>query len=403
MTLNLSAQKRQDRRFFTMALAASGALALVFAVLALLGESHLSALVLAYGALQGMLFGLLWAARRGMADCIRAAVDAEHRAQLSLSQATRRNEQLLMALGEGVYGVDRKGRGVFMNRAALDMLGLTKAEVIGANQHALFHHHRPDGRAYPIRECPVTQTLEDGQARHVDNEWFWHKDGHGFPVRLTITPTEEDGEHSGAVVVFQDITEQKKRDEELNRLATIDSMTGLPNRRCLLEHIDQELARFQRTQQPGALLMLDLDHFKRVNDRYGHATGDAVLEHFAGLIRGHLRRIDFAGRLGGEEFVVVLVDTPADGARVFAQRLCDAVAATPLDHDDGPLRYTVSIGLATFEPCDAGSDTLLARADAALYRAKQRGRNRVEVAEATPPTATGPTATAQPSSDSSHP
>lgn len=393
-----------ERHFVAVGLATSAVLALVFALLVLLdphppgaeAQRRLVAVVIAYAVLQSLLLGLLWCTRRHMNACIEAAVAAEQQAQQALARLARRNEQLLMAVGEGVYGVDRAGRGIFMNRAALRMLGLTEAEVLGVDQHALFHHHRPDGRAYPPQDCPIRQTLADGIGRRVDTEWFWRTDGSRFPVTLTIAPTEEDGERNGAVVVFQDVTERRRREQELERLATTDALTGLANRHSLLAHIDQELARFQRSRQPGALLMLDLDHFKRVNDRYGHAAGDAVLEHFAALIRTHLRRIDFAGRLGGEEFVIVLVDTPAHGARVFAERLCRTVAANPLPRDDGPLHYTVSIGVAMFEPSDRGSHTLLARADAALYRAKQNGRNRVELAgdPAVPQADRAPTAAA---------
>lgn len=345
--------------------------------------------LLGYALAQALLVWLLYRTRHHLNARIDAAVAAEQQAQQALARLSRRNEQLLMAVGEGVYGVDRQGRGIFINDAALTMLGLREAEVLGADQHQLFHHHRRDGRPYPPHECPVHQTLADGVARRVDDEWFWRKDGSGFPVTLTVTPTEEDGGSGGAVVVFQDITERKQREHELLRLATTDALTGIANRRCLLEHIEQELARFGRSQQPGALLMLDLDHFKRINDRHGHAAGDAVLKHFAALMQSHLRRIDFVGRLGGEEFVIVLADTPASGARIFAERLCETVATQALVTDTGALRYTVSIGVAPFAAADAGAHALLARADAALYRAKQNGRNRVEFADA-PPTAALP-------------
>jgi diguanylate cyclase (GGDEF)-like protein/PAS domain S-box-containing protein len=340
--------------------------------------------LLGYALAQALLLWLLYRTRHHLNVRVDAAVAAEQQAQQALARLSRRNEQLLMAVGEGVYGVDRNGRGIFINHAALTMLGLTEAEVLGADQHRLFHHHRRDGRPYPPHECPVHRTLVDGVARRIDDEWFWRKDGSGFAVRLTVTPTEEDGGPGGAVVVFQDITERKQREHELLRLATTDALTGIANRRCLLEHVEQELARFRRSRQPGALLMLDLDHFKRINDRHGHAAGDAVLKHFAALMQSHLRRIDFVGRLGGEEFVIVLADTPASGARVFAERLCEAVAAQALVTGDGELRYTVSIGVAPFADADAGTHALLARADAALYRAKQNGRNRVEFADAPP-------------------
>ncbi len=161
-------------------------------------------------------------------------------------------------------------------------------------------------------------------------------------------------------------------------LAATDSLTKLANRRYFHGQLKQEWARLQRSGGPAALLMLDLDHFKQVNDSYSHAAGDAVLRRFAELVSASLRKTDQAGRLGGEEFAILLPGADHAGALEFAERLRARVAADEIAYDDRELRITVSIGVAELAKSDATAEVALARADAALYRAKANGRNRVE-------------------------
>jgi diguanylate cyclase len=186
-----------------------------------------------------------------------------------------------------------------------------------------------------------------------------------------------------AVGIVRDETEQQAREDELRRLATTDPLTELFNRRHFLARMEQELERLQRYAEPTALLMMDLDEFKQVNDTRGHAAGDAVLRHFAVVARHALRKIDLLGRLGGEEFGALLPGTDLEGAHLLADRLRQVVADSPATTMAGMIRITVSIGVTLFMPTDLSSDTILARADRALYRAKDQGRNRVET-ELTP-------------------
>ena len=142
--------------------------------------------------------------------------------------------------------------------------------------------------------------------------------------------------------------------------------------------MQQELARVKRLDMPVSFLMLDIDHFKHVNDTYGHATGDAVLKHFAESTTGRLRNIDLFGRLGGEEFGVLLPGTDRTGAYELADQLRQYIAVSPVPSEKGDIHITVSIGVTEFTPEDMTPDGILARADAALYQAKEHGRNRVE-------------------------
>lgn len=168
---------------------------------------------------------------------------------------------------------------------------------------------------------------------------------------------------------------------ELERLAWHDGLTGLCNRTEFMRRANQELLRALRHQHPTSFLLLDLDHFKRVNDHYGHPTGDAVLCHVAHLLAQGVRSTDLVARLGGEEFIVLLPQTGLDAALQCAEKLRLAVQNQPLDTEaDGPLSITVSLGVVEV-PSDVGADMTAAYAaiDRALYRAKSAGRNCVEV------------------------
>ena len=302
------------------------------------------------------------------------------RTQQTLRQLATRNAAMLDGAGEGIYGVDMEGRCTFINRAALDMLGALESVVLGQSTHALFHHHTEAGEPYPVADCPVTRTLEDGQLRRVEDEWFWRLDGVGFPVSLTVTPIIEDGVRTGAVVLFQNQSQRRAQEQELRHLATTDSLTGLPNRRYFMERLEQEWSRLHRFGGQAAIMMLDLDHFKQINDSYGHGVGDQVLKAFAEVLRLAVRRMDVPGRLGGEEFAVILPGAQLDGARNLGERVRRAVMEMPVQDALGqPVRVTVSVGIASFEPEAACAEALLTRVDEALYRAKTMGRNRVEV------------------------
>ncbi len=170
-----------------------------------------------------------------------------------------------------------------------------------------------------------------------------------------------------------------KKAQLLEQLAMTDSLTGLHNRRQFLELAALEFQRARRYRHPLSVLMLDIDGFKQVNDTYGHAVGDQILQIVSTRCRKSLRDIDLLGRYGGDEFVVLLPEDDLNGARNAAERLCRYVAATSVDTDRGLLNITLSLGAAALAEGDADVASLLNRADAALYRAKNAGRNRVEV------------------------
>lgn len=174
-------------------------------------------------------------------------------------------------------------------------------------------------------------------------------------------------------------TQLEQRNADLERLAYHDMLTGLTNRRSIIEKLDEWLRHVRRYRGRLAVAMLDIDHFKQVNDLYGHRTGDRVLADVASLILRSVRQTDFVGRYGGEEFLIILPRTDVAGAAKMAERVRASVQGTPMHALDGrTFSSTVSMGVAEY--CDGDDeDLLVGRADAALYRAKELGRNRVEV------------------------
>lgn len=221
--------------------------------------------------------------------------------------------------------------------------------------------------------------IEGVEARDglADVLWF---EGHVSPL-----PPEAGGEDRVVWMAFN-VTERQEllleldaRQAELEQLASTDSLTGLRNRRSFLVGVEVELGWTQRTGAPSALILLDVDHFKQVNDTFGHAAGDRVLQAVALLLAGDRRRSDVVGRLGGEEFALVVRGADLDHGLRFAERLRAELADLTVAVPGGTVQVTASFGVATLHPDDPDVDAVLRRADAAMYVAKDRGRNRVVV------------------------
>jgi diguanylate cyclase (GGDEF)-like protein len=190
---------------------------------------------------------------------------------------------------------------------------------------------------------------------------------------------DKDGKPVAIIGTVQDITDQVLLMDRLNELATIDELTSTINRRQLISVLELELSRFQRYAQPFSVLFFDLDHFKQVNDNYGHQVGDQALRHVCDVVRLQLRDSDSLGRYGGEEFCVLLPDSTHQSACALAERIRIAVAQTPMPimadgAEAAQLAITISVGI-TAAQADDTSATLLKRADCAVYQAKEEGRN----------------------------
>ena len=177
------------------------------------------------------------------------------------------------------------------------------------------------------------------------------------------------------MLTYCDITDLTKAAEQLQTLATVDALTGLYNRRHFLECAEAEWSRYQRYQRPLTVLMIDIDHFKSVNDRYGHAVGDRAIVAVAEACQARKRKSDIVGRLGGDELAVLLPETDMNQAKVVAERIRRKIAAVTLVVHKVEFRLTASLGIAEATLSMSGIDALLHAADQALYRAKANGRN----------------------------
>lgn len=204
--------------------------------------------------------------------------------------------------------------------------------------------------------------------------WHRRRDGTVFPVELTARFIEWDGENVH-IVSIRDITERQKIQAELERLATTDALTGVYDRRYFFEHGSRLFLRAKAGDPGGAIFMLDLDHFKLVNDTYGHSVGDLVICEFARRIRANLRPGDILARYGGEEFIVLMMIPDQKNIPQLAERLLQTVSSSPFVFEDAVISVTTSLGIAPFHPALVSFDQQVDLADDALYQAKEAGRN----------------------------
>lgn len=250
--------------------------------------------------------------------------------------------------------------------------GLSAERIGGARPQDVFPPEVAESVCQGFRRC-----IEAGETIRFEEE-------HDLPAghrhwMTSLTPVRGDSGMVELIVgLAVDVTEQKATEDELRRLATTDVLTGLANRRHFLDRATRELGRVRRYASPSAFMMLDIDHFKSINDTWGHATGDTVLRTLAGIMTSTLRDTDLVGRLGGEEFGVLLPETDMDSALALAERLREAVTDEQVSVEGDVLRFSASFGVTLFHADDDSVDMPMARADAALYAAKFAGRNRVK-------------------------
>ncbi|MHB8681446.1 MAG: putative bifunctional diguanylate cyclase/phosphodiesterase [Acidimicrobiales bacterium] len=305
-----------------------------------------------------------------------AAVGATALTNAALYQEGRLQRERLSAitssLGEGVCAVDRAGHITFMNPAAADMLGWPAITELSS-------HELESGLDFAVRApafilAPAMRAMAKVDTITNYDTRFTRGDGSTFHVAFTVSPIIDDGAATGAVLVFRDITERKEFEEQLARHAFHDALTGLPNRRLFLDHLDHALRRSQRSEEQHAVLFADVDRFKIINDSLGHHAGDQLLIAIANKLKTAIRPGDMLARFGGDEFTLLLegVNTPEDSV-ACAQRILDRMQE-PITLPDGhEVVATVSIGIA-LTSSEKTRDDVLHDADVAMYQAKAKGR-----------------------------
>lgn len=276
--------------------------------------------------------------------------------------------------GFGIYLIDVRGNVLTWNHGAELQTGLKHDEVVRRPYAELFDDA---GRAADLPSQILGFAKYHGH--YSDEHWRRRGDDGRFQALATLDVVRDrQGEHTGFVEVVRDITADRKREAALHTQATTDTLTGLANREHFTEVAQQEIDRIRHYGDPLSVAVLDIDHFKSVNDTYGHQVGDIALKHVADILRQAVRPIDIIGRLGGEEFAIVMPRANTQPAIEFCNRIRIALYGAPVDSPMGPLKISVSIGVATRSSEAPDLPSLLERADKALCKAKRNGRNRVE-------------------------
>ena len=286
-------------------------------------------------------------------------------------------------MSDGVYFVDRTRTITYWSRGAERLTGYHASEVVGRRcRDDILNHVDECGTELCGAGCPLMATIRDGRCRDA-HVFMHHANGHRQPVWVRAAPLRDPaGEISGAVELFSDdtaVTTARARVLEMEQLALTDPLTGLGNRRYLDAQLCSRLDEWTRYGWSFGVLLADIDHFKRVNDIYGHDAGDQALAMVARTLAFGLRGSDVVTRYGGEEFVVVLAHADPAGLASTAERLRMLVAASRLVVARQPIEVTVSLGGTLVAPGD-NAEILLHRADTSLYAAKAAGRNRVQCA-----------------------
>jgi len=291
--------------------------------------------------------------------------DALARAKADLERSEARYRLLAEHAADVIVTLDREGRFVYVSPSAFDLLGYTPDELTG----------RPLSDVTPIQGCPLPGTVVEMTLLRKDGSPRWAE------VSTAALP-EDAGDGAVRVCVFRDVSERKRLESDLKQLATTDGLTGAYNRRFFVELCHQELLQAGRRFRPTSLLLMDIDHFKRINDRFGHSAGDDVLRQVVEIGRKALRSEDVIGRIGGDEFAVLLPSTTLEQAAKVAERLRSTYERLEVPSPSGNVRFTVSCGVAEWKPHFRTVEELLQRADCALYQAKNEGRNCIRTDEA---------------------
>ena len=321
---------------------------------------------------------------------VRTDITAIKEAQLVLERSHDELEQLIQirtgelaereevlhsitnAAQDAVMMIDSAGRVTYWNPAAEHMFGFVKAEVIGKNLHELIVPERYLERAH----AGFSRFAASGEGPAIGRTTTLraqHRKGNEFPVDISLSAIKLRGQWS-AVGIVRDATERVQTEERLKQLATTDTLAGICNRRHFDEVLASEISRAARFTNPLSLVLFDVDHFKRINDTFGHQAGDRVLTQLAVTVGNTIRTVDQFARWGGEEFVVLLPGSDLNAGRLLAEKLRMVLEKQPFS-DVG--QVTCSFGVAEYTPGD-DMDALIKKADRCLYQAKASGRNRVE-------------------------
>lgn len=285
-------------------------------------------------------------------------------------------------LHDGVYFVDTNRVILYWNKAAERITGFRADEVVGKScADDVLTHIDEDGTSLCKGLCPLAASMQDGQGREA-KVFLHHKQGHRVPVSVRVnTLLDSDGNIAGGVELFTDLSNQEANDlrvKELERMALLDNLTQLANRNFIEKELKIRFEEKRRYNIPFGVLFIDIDHFKKFNDTWGHDVGDEVLKFVANTLVASSRPFDVFGRWGGEEFIGIIRNISFENLESMANRVRELIASSYLIQAEQKLQVTVSIGATMVVEGDA-VERVLKRADDLLYASKHNGRNCVTV------------------------
>ncbi len=309
-----------------------------------------------------------------------AAMSRSIRIKKSIDAERVRLASILSSVGDGVYGVNGAGEITFINPVACHILGYADSEtLIGLPAHRLLHYAFEDGTPTPAEHCRLRQAYSAGEELRDWETVFWRRAGTPVPVECTVSPLHVEGRAEGSVVAFRDVSERRMLERELIWQANHDPLTKLPNRTYFERALEDEIARLVRSQEASALLFLDLDRFKYINDSAGHAGGDQLLIEISQQLRVRLRESDLLARLGGDEFAVLLRNVLPERVQQAADGFREILGEYRFVYGGRQYQVNGSIGVALLDRELVSPGEALAHADLACHIAKGKGRNQTHL------------------------
>ncbi len=299
-------------------------------------------------------------------------------AMKSLQESEEKIRAMSEASHDALVMINSEGKITFWNPAAEKMFGFSSSEAIGTEVHSLI---AADENDIKNAHKGLKHFAKNGEGKAIGNILEFNakkKDGFIFPIERSVASFQH-GKEWYAIASMRDITERKIAEEKLYNMAIRDPLTNIYNRRYFLKLSKKELERCRRYRHPISFLMIDADNFKQVNDNFGHETGDVVLKIIADIASSTLRESDIFGRIGGEEFGLLLPEANIETALDVAERFRQTIEKNVLATGDGIVKTTVSVGISCLDEEHQSLEDVMKHADIALYAAKGKGKNRVEI------------------------
>lgn len=306
-------------------------------------------------------------------EAINERTDELHKANITLEENRNQLKLILDSTAEAIYGVDLNGNCTFCNLSCLKLLGYnSKEDLLGKNMHNLIHHSSPDGVIISEEECKVFNAIKKGKALEANDEVFWRADGTYFDVAYHSHPQVRNGEVIGGVITFMDITDRKKKEDEIRYLSCHDILTGLPNRRCFEDNL---IAMDTPDNLPLSVIFADVNGLKMTNDIFGHATGDKLIKKASEILMLSCRDNDLIARTGGDEFIILLPRTNKENAEKILSRIKNEFLTARI----ATMKCSISLGSDTKISSDQSVEEIISNAENQMYRDKTMNRKEVNM------------------------